>query len=83
MSKVTIKQLDALTAQDDGKVFREDGGLVAEVRAGVRGITVQFSYEFKLDGARTRKRLGSWPKKSLAQIRSERDEARVLVTRGL
>ena len=83
MSKVTIKQLEALTAQDDGKVFREDGGLVAEVRAGVRGITVQFSYEFKLDGARTRKRLGSWPKKSLAQIRSERDEARVLVTKGL
>ena len=37
MSKVTIKQLEALTAQDDGKVFREDGGLVAEVRAGVRG----------------------------------------------
>lgn len=83
MSKVTIKQLEALTDQDDGKVFREDGGLVAEVRAGVRGITVQFSYEFKLDGARTRKRLGSWPKKSLAQIRSERDEARVLVTKGL
>lgn len=83
MSKVTIKQLEALTAQDDGKVFREDGGLVAEVRVGVRGITIQFSYEFKLDGARTRKRLGSWPKKSLAQIRSERDEARVLVTKGL
>jgi len=83
VSKITIKQLEALTAQDDGKVFREDGGLVAEVRVGVRGITVQFSYEFKLDGARTRKRLGSWPKKSLAQIRSERDEARVLVTKGL
>ncbi|MFO6256447.1 Arm DNA-binding domain-containing protein, partial [Pseudomonas aeruginosa] len=76
MAKLTIKQLEAFTAEDHGKVFREDGGLVAEVRAGVRGVTVQFSYEFKLDGSRTRKRLGSWPKKSLAQIRSERDEAR-------
>ena len=83
MAKLTIKQLEAFTAEDHGKVFREDGGLVAEVRAGVRGVTVQFSYEFKLDGSRTRKRLGSWPKKSLAQIRSERDEARALVTKGL
>lgn len=83
MAKLTIKQLEAFTSEDHGKVFREDGGLVAEVRAGVRGVTVQFSYEFKLDGSRTRKRLGSWPKKSLAQIRSERDEARALVTKGL
>lgn len=83
MAKLTIKQLEAFTAEDHGKVFREDGGLVAEVRAGVRGVTVQFSYEFKLDGSRTRKRLGSWPKKSLVQIRSERDEARTLVTKGL
>lgn len=83
MARLTIKQLEAFAAEDHGKVFREDGGLVAEVRAGVRGVTVQFSYEFKLDGSRTRKRLGSWPKKSLAQIRSERDEARALVTKGL
>jgi integrase len=83
VAKLTIKQLEAFTAEDHGKVFREDGGLVAEVRSGIRGITVQFSYEFKLDGSRTRKRLGSWPKKSLAQIRSERDEARTLVTKGL
>lgn len=83
MAKLTIKQLEAFTAEDHGKAFREDGGLVAQVRAGVRGVTVQFSYEFKLDGSRTRKRLGSWPKKSLVQIRAERDEARALVTKGL
>ncbi|AWQ81774.1 phage integrase family protein [Pseudomonas aeruginosa] len=83
MAKLTIKQLEAFTTEDHGTVFREDGGLVAEVRAGVRGVTVQFSYEFKLEGSRTRKRLGSWPKKSLAQIRAERDEARALVTKGL
>lgn len=83
MAKLTIKQLEALAPSDNGKVYREDGGLVAEVRAGVRGVTVQFSFEFKLDGTRTRKRLGSWPKKSLAQIRFERDEARSLVTKGV
>lgn len=83
MAKLTIKQLEALTADNHGDVFREDGGLVAEVRAGVRGVTVQFSYEFKLDGKRTRKRLGSWPKKSLAQIRIERDEAKANAAKGV
>lgn len=34
MAKLTAKQLEALTASDDGKTLREDGGLVAKVRAG-------------------------------------------------
>nr|WP_256995996.1 site-specific integrase [Pseudomonas aeruginosa] len=80
---MTAKQLEALTSADDGKTLREDGGLVAKVRAGVRGITVLFRYEFKLDGAKRDHRLGSWPKKSLAQIRAERDEVKATVTKGI
>lgn len=83
MAKLTAKQLEALTAADDGKTLREDGGLVAKVRAGVRGVTVLFRYEFKLDGAKRDHRLGSWPKKSLAQIRAERDELKATVTKGI
>ncbi len=83
MAKLTAKQLEALTSADDGKTLREDGGLVAKVRAGVRGVTVLFRYEFKLDGAKRDHRLGSWPKKSLAQIRAERDEVRATVTKGI
>ncbi|WP_180737195.1 tyrosine-type recombinase/integrase [Pseudomonas aeruginosa] len=83
MAKLTAKQLEALTAADDGKTLREDGGLVAKVRAGVRGVTVLFRYEFKLDGAKRDHRLGSWPKKSLAQIRAERDEVKSTVTKGI
>ena len=83
MAKLTAKQLEALSAADDGKTLREDGGLVAKVRAGVRGVTVLFRYEFKLDGAKRDHRLGSWPKKSLAQIRAERDELKATVTKGI
>lgn len=83
MAKLTAKQLEALTSADDGKTLREDGGLVAKVRAGVRGVTVLFHYEFKLDGAKRDRRLGSWPKKSLAQIRAERDEVKATVSKGI
>lgn len=83
MAKLTAKQLEALTSTDDGKTLREDGGLVAKVRAGVRGVTILFRYEFKLDGTKRDHRLGSWPKKSLAQIRAERDEVRATVTKGI
>jgi integrase len=83
VAKLTAKQLEALTSADDGKTLREDGGLVAKVRAGVKGITVLFRYEFKLDGTKRDHRLGSWPKKSLAQIRAERDSLKTTVTQGI
>lgn len=83
MAKITVKQLEALTPADDGKTLREEGGLTAKVRAGVRGITALFRYEFKMGGTKRDHRLGSWPKKSLAQIRAERDEVRASVTKGI
>ena len=83
MAKLTAKQMEALTTADDGRILREDGGLVAKVRAGVRGVTVQFRYEFKHDGMKRDQSLGSWPKKSLAQIRAERDEVKAIAAKGV
>ncbi|MFA7895255.1 tyrosine-type recombinase/integrase [Pseudomonas putida] len=83
MAKITVKQLEALTPADHGKTLREEGGLTAKVRGGVRGVTALFRYEFKMGGAKRDQRLGSWPKKSLAQIRAERDEVRASVTKGI
>lgn len=83
MAKLTAKQLEALIIADDGRILREDGGLVAKVRAGVRGVTVQFRYEFKQDGMKRDQSLGSWPKKSLAQIRAERDEVKAIAAKGI
>lgn len=83
VARLTVKQLEALTSADDGRILREEGGLVARVRAGVRGVTVQFRYEFKQDGLKRDQSLGSWPKKSLAQIRAERDEVRATAAKGI
>ncbi|MDH4842223.1 DUF4102 domain-containing protein [Pseudomonas sp. BN505] len=83
MAKITAKQLEALSPADDGKTLREEGGLTAKVRAGVRGVTALFRYEFKMGGVKRDQRLGSWPKKSLAQIRAERDEVKASVNKGI
>lgn len=83
MARLTVRQLEALSAADDGRILREEGGLVGKVRVGVRGITVLFRYEFKLDGRKRDHRLGSWPKKTLAELRSERDVAKTTVAKGI
>ncbi|EGH71585.1 tyrosine-type recombinase/integrase [Pseudomonas syringae] len=83
MAKLTIKQLEALSDADDGRTLREDGGIVAKVRAGVRGITVQFRFEYKWDGAKRDHRLGTWPKKSLGVIRAERDELKMMLSKRI
>jgi integrase len=83
MGRITVKELEALNVSDDGITLREEGGLVGKVRAGVKGITVLFRYEFKMDGQKRDHRLGSWPKKSLADIRAERDRIRVVVAGGI
>lgn len=80
MAKITVKQLEALTAADDGKVVRDDGGLVGRVRAGVRGVTVAFRFEFKMDGRKRDCAVGSWPRRSLKELRDERDRLRAAVT---
>ncbi|EKT4483596.1 tyrosine-type recombinase/integrase [Pseudomonas putida] len=83
MAKITVKQLEALTPADDGITLREEGGLTAKVRAGVRGVTALFRFEFKMGGAKRDHRLGSWPKKSLAQIRVERDAVKASLHKGI
>ncbi|WP_227870571.1 tyrosine-type recombinase/integrase [Orrella marina] len=83
MAQITKVELDRLKPTDDGKTLRGDGGLVGKVRAGVRGITVQFRYEFWLDGKKHDYRLGSWPKKTLATIRAERDAVKPGIKLGI
>lgn len=50
---------------------------------GKRGTTMLFRYEFKLGGVKRDHRLGSWPKKNLADIRAARDRVRVVVADGI
>lgn len=83
MNKLTTKELQALSVADNGRNLREDGGIVGRVRSGLRGTSVSFRFEYKLNGAKQDYALGTWPKKSLADIRAERDRVRVVVTEGI
>ncbi|RQG99838.1 tyrosine-type recombinase/integrase [Paraburkholderia dinghuensis] len=84
MGRITVKQLESLTKEQDGHRLSEDGGIVGRVRVGTRGITVQFRYEFKLGtGKKVDQSLGSWPKTSLAEIRAKRESMRPSVVKGI
>lgn len=82
MAKLTEKELRALKATDDGKRLRDDGGLVAVVRTGTKGVSVYFSWRYRFDGKVKEIAVGTWPKMSLAKIRDERDAMKVEVKAG-
>ena len=67
----------------DGKALALDGGglraIVIETRS---GRVARFTYRFRLGDVRADMRLGSWPEKSLAELRELSDRARDLVRRG-
>jgi hypothetical protein len=67
----------------NGKAILQDGGgLIFEVtEAGGRRVA-RAVYRFRFEGARPDMRLGSWPDKSLSDLRALRDKARALVRQG-
>lgn len=82
MSKLTVKELEALSTKDHGKKLREDGGLIGSVRCGTSGVSVYFDWRYRFDGKVKQIAVGAWPKLSLASIRSERDRLKVEVDDG-
>jgi len=83
MPKLTVKQLEALTLENDGQSVREDGNLTGKVVARKKGIAVTFSYRFKWESKFKDFACGTWPTKSLSDIRSTRDKARQKVADGI
>ncbi len=82
MSKLTVKQLESLTASDEGRRLFDGGGLYGRVRKQKTGIVVTFEYRFKLQGKSRASSCGKWPTTSLKGIRQTRDAKRVLVESG-
>ncbi len=82
MGKLTVKELQALGLNDDGKKIREDGGLIGSVRIGAGGASVYFDWRYRFDGKVKQIAVGAWPKASLASIRAERDRLKVEVEGG-
>ena len=83
MAKLTAKELEALTEQDVGTVIRDEGSLSGRVSLRKKGVAIPFYFQFRWEGIYTRFSCGTWPNKSLTEIRKERNEARDLVAKGI
>lgn len=83
MAKLTVKQLEAITADRKGETIRDEGGLLGKVASRTNGIAIPFYYRFRWDGKSRDYACGTWPKKSLSDIRQERDRARQQLSEGI
>lgn len=82
MAKLTVKELDAVDLNRVGTKIRDDGGLVGVVRASVDGPRIKFDWRYRFEGKVKTVACGTWPKVSLADIRSERNRLRRLLEDG-
>lgn len=82
-SKLTVIQLKALSTHDVGTSIREEGGIKGKVRSTNKGISVDFSFEYKYKNKKKDIRLGSWPKNDLKEIRYKRNSYRTLLDQNI
>jgi integrase len=82
VGKLTVKQLESLTAEDVGRKLFDGDGLYGRVRAQRVGLVVSFEYRFKLQGKTRTASCGKWPDDSLKDIRRARDAKQAAVDAG-
>lgn len=82
MPKLTVKQLEALTALDAGKRISDGESLYGTVKMRTEGISVLFRWRYRINGTHKDFTCGTWPKDSLAEIREERKKARKMLDDG-
>lgn len=79
MAKITIKELESLTADDAGRILREDGNLAGRISVRKDGVSVSFFYRYRWGNQNKEYACGTWPRKSLTDIRKARNQARALI----
>ena len=82
MSKLTVKELEALKPDRDGTKIREDGGLIGTVKAKDADVSVYFDWRYRFAGKIRQIQVGTWPKRSMPEIRGERDRLAGMVRNG-
>ena len=82
MAKITIKELESLTAKDAGRILREDGNLAGRISVRKDGVSVSFFYRYRWGDQNKEYACGTWPRKSLTDILKGRNQARILVRRN-
>ena len=83
MARLTVKQLQALSAIDAGKRLSDEHALYGVVRTRGDAASVMFRWRYRFGGQVKDYTCGTWPKDSLAQIRQVRADAAAYVSKGL
>ncbi len=82
MAKLTVKKLVSLTAVDIGARLADENSLYGLVKRSGEGVTVMFRWRYRFDGKLNDYTCGTWPSKSLKEIRDRCDIARRLLAAG-
>jgi integrase len=82
MSKLTVRNLESLTQADIGKRLSGEHALYGRVKAKGDGVCVMFRWRYRFDGKVCDFTCGTWPAKSLKEIRNACESARRLLEQG-
>lgn len=85
MTRITVKELEAMTAADAGRRIQDGGSMFGTVRITRQQkapLSVDFEWRYKFQGRSRQIRIGSWPKISLKAIRDIRDQLAAEVKSG-
>jgi integrase len=79
MAKLTVKKLESLTPADIGTRLPDAQALYGVVKAKGSGVAVMFRWRYRFDGKLHDFGCGTWPSKTLKEIRDAHDGARQLL----
>jgi integrase len=82
MAKLTVKKLESLTPADIGVRLPDEHSLYGVVKAKGDGVCVMFRWRYRFDGKLRDYTCGTWPTKSLKEIRDTHENARQLLAQG-
>lgn len=82
MAKLTVKKLESLTPADIGARLPDEHSLYGLIKAKGDGVCVMFRWRYRFDGKLRDYTCGTWPTKSLKEIRDAHEAARQLLTQG-
>ncbi|SHM48175.1 hypothetical protein SAMN05216593_101124 [Pseudomonas asturiensis] len=62
MAKITIEELESLTANEAGRILREAGNLAGRISVRKGGVLVSFFYRYRWGEQNKEYACGSWPR---------------------
>ena len=82
MGKLTVRNLESLTQADVGKRLTDAHALYGRVKAKGDGVCVMFRWRYRFDDKICDFTCGTWPTRSLKEIRNVCESARQLLAQG-